>query len=60
MGKGRELGLSRVLGIIKNHGGFIDVCSEINRGSFFKIYLPEVESIEKVEFSELKPTQGIE
>ena len=39
-GKGTGLGLSTSLAIVKGHGGFITVHSELHRGTVFKIYLP--------------------
>ncbi|MBI5102941.1 MAG: PAS domain S-box protein [Nitrospirae bacterium] len=38
--KGSGLGLATSYSIIKNHGGLIEVRSELNRGTTFSIYLP--------------------
>lgn len=41
-GKGTGLGLSTSLYIVKNHGGFLTVASQINKGTEFKCHLPAV------------------
>lgn len=46
LGKGTGLGLSTALGIIKSHGGFVTVESELDRGTTFKVYLPAAEKTE--------------
>jgi len=42
VGKGTGLGLAMAFGTISQHGGVIDVCSEVGSGTVFKIYLPVV------------------
>jgi PAS domain S-box-containing protein len=39
-GKGTGLGLSTTIGIVRSHGGFLTVSSEVGRGSSFKVYFP--------------------
>ena len=40
IGKGTGLGLSVVFGVVEAHKGFVDVDSELGRGSTFRVYLP--------------------
>ncbi len=45
--QGRGLGMAAVYGIIQNHGGWISVDSELEKGTSVQIYLPAVGAVEK-------------
>jgi PAS domain S-box-containing protein len=42
IGEGTGLGLSTVIGTIKSHNGFINVDSQVGKGSKFQIFLPSI------------------
>jgi CheY-like chemotaxis protein len=62
-GKGTGLGLAMAYGIIKQHNGYINVYSEPERGTTFRIYLPAIKSMGEVIVKtaiELHPSLGNE
>ena len=54
MTKGTGLGLSTALTIVKSHGGFINVYSELHKGSQFTLYLPALDTPGSIEAAALQ------
>ena len=59
MSRGTGLGLASAYGIIKNHGGFIDVYSKKGHGTIFNFYLPAIEANGNAQRSERKKSLDI-
>ncbi|WP_341529981.1 GAF domain-containing protein [Nostoc sp. UHCC 0302] len=58
LGQGTGLGLPTVIGIVKNYGGFVNVESELGKGTKFQVYLPSVETGERLEVENLELPNG--
>jgi PAS domain S-box-containing protein len=54
LSKGTGLGLSTVAAIVRNHGGHVNLYSEVGKGTSFKIYIPAIPSQARQSHSDRK------
>jgi PAS domain S-box-containing protein len=55
LGRGTGLGLSLVYGVVKTHGGFVDVDSTLGEGTVFRLFFPVSGSVPS---GEARPPEG--
>ncbi len=58
LGRGTGLGLASVYGIVKQHSGWIDVASEVGRGTTFRLYFPAT-SLERLSDGAASPADPV-
>jgi PAS domain S-box-containing protein len=60
LGQGTGLGLAQAYGIVKQHGGYIDVQSQIGEGTIFSVFLPALptQQIEEADLHHASPKEG--
>ncbi|MDZ8051183.1 MAG: PAS domain S-box protein [Aulosira sp. ZfuVER01] len=57
-GQGAGLGLSTAIGIVKSHGGFVNVRSEVGKGTEFKVFLPAAPEFQTPPLDDLDLVKG--
>jgi PAS domain S-box-containing protein len=57
-GQGTGMGLAMVYGIVKAHQGFIDVASEIDKGTTFTVYVPATDVVPATAHAAGLPRKG--